>query len=108
MESTFELLKQSLRKEALEARAKRKAEQMKPKLCKYPNIPRGRRDRSPIKRLPGQVHKRCPNCNTHLFLFQTDTSHDCWKCGKKLKIIQALRCSTYHPHGIILRVVDEE
>ena len=54
----------------------------------------------------GAIHKRCPCCNTHLWVVQTEEKMVCWKCRSNLKITQALRDSTYHRHGVILSVIE--
>lgn len=51
------------------------------------------------------VPKRCPTCRAHLWVVRTDTQMSCWKCQEKLRIVQALRDSTYHRHGVILQVI---
>lgn len=53
----------------------------------------------------GAIHKRCPHCNTHVWVDQTDTETTCWKCQEKLKITKAIRNSTYHRGGLILSVI---
>lgn len=73
--------------------------------CNYTSRPKKSRLRAP-PRPRDSVHKRCPSCNTHLYVMQTDNFMHCWKCGKKLKITHALRSSTFRIGGIILSVVE--
>jgi predicted RNA-binding Zn-ribbon protein involved in translation (DUF1610 family) len=72
--------------------------------CKHTRPPKRIKRRAPEKPVDS-VHKRCPSCNTHLWVVQTERSMRCWKCGQELRIAQALRDSTYHRHGVILSVV---
>lgn len=51
----------------------------------------------------GSIHKRCPSCRAHVYVVQTDSFLRCWKCGTDFKIVKALRDSTLHRGGIILR-----
>lgn len=53
----------------------------------------------------GSIHKRCTECKAHVFVLATEEYMDCWKCGQKFKIVKAIRDSTLHRGGIILRVI---
>lgn len=54
----------------------------------------------------GSIQKRCPACNTVIYVMPNAQFHVCWKCGAKIKILKALRDNCAHRGGLILRVVD--
>lgn len=76
--------------------------------CKHTPYVSHVRGRAP-KRLPGDIHKRCPNCQTHVYVQGVPSGIarlvSCWKCGKTLRVSNAISNSTYHRGGIILNVV---
>lgn len=61
--------------------------------------------REPQRRFEGAVHKRCPECNGNIFIDRRWTTYQCWKCDTVLKVIPALRDTSYHRGGIILEAV---
>jgi exosome complex RNA-binding protein Csl4 len=104
--STFELLKQNFRTEALKA-SESLVEDIKPGQISKPRRKNKLKYKTPEKPA-GTICKRCPNCRTKLYsIIPTKGTHYCWKCEKKLKLVHiAEEC--YCSYNLMLKVADDQ
>lgn len=59
-----------------------------------------------LEKPAGSIHKRCPSCKAHVYVVQTEENFKCWKCGTEYRIVKAIRDSTLHRGGVILRSLE--